>query len=263
MQKALVGLLVVWGLAWGLHRLTRGRAFRRWWARVPLALLGLVTLGVAGLALRDYRSLDPLPRVGTELLLPVECDRLEWYGRGPHESYSDRKAGARVGRYRGTVAGEETPYTRPQENGNKTDVRWATLTSREGLGLLVSGDALNVSAHGYTLENLTAAEHTYDLVPADHVVLNVDLAQAGLGSEPFMDSVLPEYVLDEPAYRYRYRMRAVRPGTGRPGGPAGLRAALRGRRAGAQAARERRDLAIRPTPRPTRSSGHSVWRFAQ
>jgi hypothetical protein len=147
--------------------------------------------------------------VGTELLLEREFDRLEWYGRGPHESYPDRKTGARVGRYRGTVEEQHTPYTWPQENGNKTDVRWLTLTSEEGLGLLVSGEALDASVHGHTLENLTAAEHTFELEDADHVVLNVDQAQAGLGSEPFISSVLPEYILDEATYRYRYRMRAV------------------------------------------------------
>jgi hypothetical protein len=200
---------VAWLLAYGLNRLTGRRLFRRWWGRVPLALLGLVTLAGLWLSVRDYRSVDPLPRVGMELLLPLEADRLEWYGRGPHESYADRKSGARVGRYRGTVAEQHTPYTWPQENGNKTDVRWLTLTDESGLGLLVSGDRLNASVHGHTLENLTAAEHTYDLEPADHVVLNVDLAQSGLGSEPFISSVLPEYVLDEPSYRYRFRMRAV------------------------------------------------------
>jgi hypothetical protein len=208
-KKVLAGLLLAWALAWGLHRLTGRRAFRRWWARVPLVLLGLVTLGAVVLAVRDYDAVDPLPRVGTELRLPSEYDRIEWYGRGPHESYPDRKRGARVGRYRGTVAEQHTPYTWPQENGNKTDVRWLALTTEGGVGLLVSGDGLNASVHTHTLRNLTAAEHTYDLERADHVVLNVDLAQAGLGSEPFRSSVLPEYLLDERTYRYRYRIRAI------------------------------------------------------
>jgi hypothetical protein len=208
-RNVLLGLAVAWALAFGLHRLTGRRAFRRWWAKVPLVLLGLVTLGGVWLSARDYRSLDPLPRVGMEMLLPAESDHIEWYGRGPHESYPDRKTGARVGRYRGGVAEQHTPYTWPQENGNKTDVRWLTLTDDGGVGVLVSGKALNASVHAHTLANLTEAEHTYELRPADHVVLNVDLAQAGLGSEPFISSVLPEYLLDEPTYRYRYRMRAV------------------------------------------------------
>jgi beta-galactosidase/beta-glucuronidase len=206
---ALLGLVLVWATVWGVHRVTGRRAFRRWWARVPLALLALLTAAVVLLALRDYRSVDPLPRVGTRLRLAPEHRQLEWYGRGPHESYADRKTGARVGRYRGTVAEQHVPYARPQENGNKTDVRWATLTTEDGVGLLVSGDALNVSAHTYSLENLTEARHTPDLEDAGYVTLNVDLAQAGLGSEPFRSTVLPEFLLDEPTYRLRYRLRAV------------------------------------------------------
>jgi beta-galactosidase len=207
--RALLVVLVAWGLAWALHRLTGRRALRRWWGRLPLGLLALATVAVALLALRDYRSADPLPRVGTELLVGDEFDRLEWYGRGPHESYADRKVGARVGRYRGTVAEQHVPYIRPQENGNKTDVRWATLTAEDGVGLLVSGADLNVSAHAWTLENLTAATHATDLVDAGSITLNVDLAQAGLGSDPIGNGPLPEHVLDERTYRYRYRMRAI------------------------------------------------------
>jgi beta-galactosidase len=171
--------------------------------------VALATLAVALLVLRDYRSADPLPRVGSEILLPAQYDRLEWYGRGPHESYPDRKTGARVGRYRGTVADQQVPYIRPQENGNKTDVRWLTLTATDGFGLLISGDDLNVSVHTYSLATLTAARHTRDLERSRHVTLNVDLAQAGVGSDPFDNGPLPEFVLDKGTYRYRYRMRAI------------------------------------------------------
>ena len=208
-KGALLVMLVLWGLAFGLHRLTGRRAFRRWWAKVPLGLLALVSVGVVLMALRDYRSPDSLPRVGSEILLDESFDRMEWYGRGPHESYPDRKKGARVGRYRGTVAEQEVPYVRPQENGNKTDVRWVTLTAEDGVGLLVSGDALNVSAHTYTLENLTEAKHTPDLEPAGHITLNADLTQAGLGIDGLINGPSPEHVLDDGTYRYRYRMRAI------------------------------------------------------
>jgi len=206
---AVIIMLVVWAALWALHVLSARRAFRRWWAPVLLGLVGLLSLGVVLYGTRDYTSVDPLPRVGTELLLESEYDLFQWYGRGPHESYSDRKTGARVGRYRGTVAEQHVPYISPQENGNKTDVRWATLTNKHGVGLLVSGESLNLSVHRHTLANLTEARHTYDLQEADHVTLNVDLAQAGLGSEPCVHSVLPEYLLDERSYSYRYRMRAV------------------------------------------------------
>ena len=203
-------MLLVWAAVVALHLLSGRRAFRRLWTRVLLGLVvGLLSFGVVLYATRDYTSVDPLPRVGTELLLERDYDRLEWYGRGPHESYWDRKTGARVGRYRGTVAEQHVPYVYPQENGNKTDVRWAILTDEAGVGLLISGESLNLSTHLHTLENLTNARHTFDLREADHVILNVDLVQAGLGSEPFVHSVLPEYLIEERSYIFRYRMRAI------------------------------------------------------
>jgi hypothetical protein len=208
-KGTLLALFVLWALALGLHRLTGRRAFRRWWAKVPLGMLALVTIGVALLAFRSYRSPDALPRVGTEILLGDAYERMEWYGRGPHECYADRKLGARVGRYRGAVADLEVSYVRPQENGNRTDVRWVSLTDEDGVGLLVSGDDLNVSAHTYSLENLTEAKHPPDLKDAGHITLNVDLAEAGLGVDGLVNGPSPEYVLDAGTYRYRYRMRAV------------------------------------------------------
>ena len=77
------------------------------------------------------------------------------------------------------------------------------------MGLLVSGATLNVSAHTYTLENLTEAEHTPDLERAGHITLNADLTQAGLGIDGLVNGPSPEHVLDDGTYRYRYRMRAI------------------------------------------------------
>ena len=97
-------------------------------------------------------SLPNLPRIGLQMRLPEGLDRFAWYGRGPHESYSDRKERARVGVYRGTVQEQFVPYIMPQENGNKTEVRWAAVTDARGMGLLAVGmPLLNVSAHHYAL----------------------------------------------------------------------------------------------------------------
>ncbi|MCK5118859.1 MAG: DUF4981 domain-containing protein, partial [Candidatus Latescibacteria bacterium] len=128
-------------------------------------------------------SLPPLPRVGVRMILPDEYDRFSWYGRGPHESYSDRKLGARIGVYGGSVEDQYVPYIVPQENGNKTDVRWASLTDADGAGLLIVGlPLLNVSAHHFTAEDLTEARHTYELKRRDAITLNLDYTQSGLGN---------------------------------------------------------------------------------
>src|SRR5262249_18583850 len=139
-------------------------------------------------------AMPHLPRIGLRMCLPEGFDHFAWYGRGPHESYSDRKESARVGVYRGTVQEQVVPYIRPQENGNKTDVRWAAVTNARGIGLLAVGmPLLNVSAHQYTLEDLTRARHTYELSRRNETFLYLDHAQAGLGSQSCGPGPLPQY----------------------------------------------------------------------
>ena len=81
-------------------------------------------------------DLPKIPRFGTQLTLPVELRNAAWYGRGPHESYADRKTSARVARYSGPVDAMFHRYSRPQETGNLTDTRWMAVTGEDGLGLL-------------------------------------------------------------------------------------------------------------------------------
>ena len=160
------------------------------------------------------QALPPLPRVGVKLVLPGECQEFAWYGRGPHETYADRKQGARVGVYRDTVRGQLVPYVTPQEYGNRTGVRWVALTDDDGAGLLAVGHPnLNVSAHHYTAHDLARARHARELVPREEIILNLDLAQSGLGSESCGPGVLPQYRLEAQRYSYRLRLRPLS-GTG-------------------------------------------------
>jgi len=84
----------------------------------------------------EWDTMPRMPRFGMRMAMPAGFDRIAWYGRGPHESYWDRKVGARVRRFNGTVAEQFHPYVRPQETGNKTDVRWMTVSDDAGIGLL-------------------------------------------------------------------------------------------------------------------------------
>jgi beta-galactosidase len=134
------------------------------------------------------RNLPPLPRVGVRMTLPGGYESFTWYGRGPHETYADRKTGAPVGVYSGTVDDQCVPYITPQENGNKTDVRWVSLTNESGIGLLAVGHTtdgnsplLEVSAHHFTAGDLVAARHTYELNRCEGIALNLDYRQSGLG----------------------------------------------------------------------------------
>jgi beta-galactosidase len=144
-------------------------------------------------------------------LLP-EYDRLQWFGPGPYETYPDRKDGARVGLYGGRVTDQYFPYTMPQENGNKTDVRWVTVTNAAGQGILAIGEPLlNVNVRDYSDEALLRAKQTQELPRTRTTVVNLDLAQMGLGGDDsWTPRVHPEFQLPgNRTYSYRFRIRPV------------------------------------------------------
>ncbi len=168
----------------------------------------------------NAEGLPVMPRFGMSMALPAAFDTIEWYGRGPHESYWDRKTGAAVGIYKGTVMEQYHPYIRPQENGNKTDVRWVSVTDKEGYGLLAVGmPLLSVSASHYLNGDFDPGEkkaqrHPYDLKRRELVTLNLDYRQMGVGGDTsWGDRALPhpEYRLPVKAYEYHFRLRPFSP----------------------------------------------------
>ena len=151
-----------------------------------------------------------LPRLGLSLTLPGKFDQVTWYGRGPHDSYADRKEGAAMDVYASTVGEQFVPYLKPQEHGNKTDVRWLTLTDEDGSGLLVIGEpAVNFSALHYSAQDMADASHTYNLPWRDEVFLQVDFAQGGLGNASCGPGVLPQYMLLPGEYTFTVRLAPV------------------------------------------------------
>ncbi len=132
-----------------------------------------------------------LPRLGLRLALPATLDTVEWFGAGPGEAYADSRQAARIGRFTSTVDALQTPYVFPQENGNRKDARWLRLGSVQ-----ITGEPVfDFTARRWTSEDLDAARHTTDLKPRDHVYLNLDLAQHGLGTASCGPGVLPQYRL--------------------------------------------------------------------
>ncbi|WP_243866619.1 glycoside hydrolase family 2 TIM barrel-domain containing protein [Actinophytocola oryzae] len=158
-------------------------------------------------------TLPYIPEVGTILLLPGELDIVEYYGRGPEENYWDRNTGSHVGRYTSTVARQWTDYIRPQENGNRTDVRWLALTDRHGSGLLATGEPLlETNASHLTPEDLSVgARHDYQLTPRAEVVLRLNHRQMGVGGDDSWGAQThDEYKLfPDRDYRYTYRLRPL------------------------------------------------------
>ena len=155
------------------------------------------------------KKLPEIPRFGMQMEMPKEFNQMKWYGRGPHESYWDRKTSAAVNVYSGTVKEQSHHYLRPQENGNKTDVRWLALQNKEGLGLLAVGmPLLNVSVWPYTQWDLEKAEHPYEIPERNTITVNLDYLQMGVGGDNSWGApVHTEYTLLAKEYRYRFRLR--------------------------------------------------------
>lgn len=158
-------------------------------------------------------ELPDMPRFGVMMSLPKAYRNFSYYGRGPWENYSDRKHSAFMGLYSSTVEEQYFPYIRPQENGNKTDVRWLTLCNNSGVGLKVVGaQPLSVSALPFAPEDIDPGKsknqrHTVDVKFADEVYLALDLAQRGLGGDNSWGSYPHEqYLLKDKSYVYSFEI---------------------------------------------------------
>jgi len=168
---------------------------------------GDVLLDVHGVPHGDWPG--TLPRIGVQMEMPSDMDDVSWFGRGPGESYSDSKQAGRFDLHNSRVADLFTPYIVPQENGNRTDVRWVSLSTQSGRGLLVVGQpTLDFSAHWFTTEDLDKAKHTYDLEARDEITLNLDYRQNGIGSRSCGPSLkqTPEYLLRTEEFRFKLRL---------------------------------------------------------
>lgn len=162
-----------------------------------------------------YNALsDDLPemlRFGMVMTLPKDYNDFTWYGRGPRENYVDRKHDTFMGIWSGKVEKQAFPYYRPQETGNKTDVRWLTLKNKEGKGVRIDGaQPLSVSATNNRPEDLDPGmtkkqQHWSDVLPRHEVVLCVDLFQRGVGGlQSWGAKPLDQYRFMDKEYSYSY-----------------------------------------------------------
>jgi beta-galactosidase len=160
-----------------------------------------------------------LPRAGVTFAVPQRYQQIRWFGRGPQETYADRKTGALVGNYAATVAGWITHYVRPQENGNRTDVRWIEFDDGAGSALQIRSVSapFGVSAWPYAADDLAQAKHDIELPTRDFTTINLDAAQMGVGGDNSWSlPVHEEYRL--PAthpYSIAFELRASSPATQR------------------------------------------------
>ncbi len=175
--------------------------------------------------------LPHLPRLGHRLLLTRSLTELDYLGRGPGETYSDRCLGQRFGLWTGRFDAQRFPYVVPQESGNHHAVRWASLRTEGGLGVVVFGDGpLDVNAGVHDERAINAARHDHELVEDDAVHLHVDHRHSGVGNGSCGPGVLERHRVPAIATKWRFAIGplsggadpGVVAGNGIPGSPATL-----------------------------------------
>lgn len=132
----------------------------------------------------DGKNLLPdIPRIGVTMNVSKDLQNVTYFGRGPMENYPDRKTGSFIGLYEATVDEFFVPYGKPQDCGNRCDVKFAELTDKRGDGfVLTSPEGLSFKALNYTAKELWENKYWAFLEKADFVVINLDHQVRGLGN---------------------------------------------------------------------------------
>ena len=155
-------------------------------------------------------------RFGMQMVMPKSFENISYYGRGPVENYIDRKWATELGVYNQTVTDQFYAYIRPQENGNKTDIRWWKLLNEAGRGLQFVAEApFSASALHYTIESLDSGlekkqEHSNEVEPADLTNFLIDKVQMGLGCVDSWGAIpREEYMLPYGDYEFTFIMQPI------------------------------------------------------
>jgi beta-galactosidase len=156
-------------------------------------------------------NLPILPRVGLTITVPEGLGNFKWYGRGPHENYSDRKLSAHFRVYESTVDEQHFPYILPVECGGKEDVRWFTLTNEQGKGLQFEAiKPFHLDVHRNSVEDYYKARHTVELNPRDEIFVNIDCVHSGLGGDTgWHKNIHEEYQVKPGNYYYGFTIKPI------------------------------------------------------
>ncbi|MDO5719609.1 MAG: beta-galactosidase subunit alpha [Actinomycetaceae bacterium] len=167
---------------------------------------GAARLTISGTPYGDYR--DIIPRIGIRLSLSEALDHVTYYGRGPGENYPDSAKSNWIGQYECSVQELGTSYVVPQDNGNRGDIRWFSLSNDRGTGLSVVAitEPLNVRASYFSDKQLDAAKHMNELTPEDSIELNIDPQLLGLGSNSWGSEVLDSYRVRFDDFRHSFAL---------------------------------------------------------
>jgi len=156
------------------------------------------------------KGLPSLPRFGLQLQMPKGNELVEYFGYGPHESYIDKRRSTKKSRFEATVDSMYENYIMPQENGSHYKTEWASITNTLGMGLLFIGvQDFSFNASHYTPEDLTNANHTYDLKRRDETIVNIDYAMSGVGSASCGPELLSQYKISQNEISFKIRIKPI------------------------------------------------------
>lgn len=167
---------------------------------------------IADLTLAPGQQLPEIPEVGVMFEMDGSFEQLEWYGKGPHETYIDRQTSGKLGLYSGLVKDQLAPYLRPQESGNKVEVRFASVTDGNGAGLRFDGaPKFELNALPFTPAELEEHDHGYKLPKSNKTVVRIMERQMGVGGDDSWGApVHQEYLLiADKTYRLRFTLSGV------------------------------------------------------
>jgi len=129
-------------------------------------------------------TISKIPKFGMRVRIPENYSTINWYGRGPYENYPDRKTASFIGLYNSKLANFITPYSAPQDNANRCDVRWFAMSTQNNSSIKVTGlQPLCFRAWPYSEEDLENTSHDYLLPQRDFINLNIDLNIHGVGGD--------------------------------------------------------------------------------
>lgn len=158
------------------------------------------------------KEIPMLPRFGMEMILPKDFSSITYYGKGPQENYIDRNYSSQVGIYNQTVSEQYYPYIRPQETGNKTEVRWLELSNDKLKIKVTSDEFLATTALHFLNEDLDDGlqkdqRHAAELKERDLTSLKIDYKQMGVGGiDSWQAWPMKKYLLEEKAYQYQFKI---------------------------------------------------------
>jgi len=139
--------------------------------------------------------------------MPKQFEQVEYYGRGPEETYSGRTFEP-LGIYKTTVDGLWHDYPRPQENGARSDTRWVSFTDKRGAGILFAGEScIMFGAKHYSRETIRESAYSFQMTRSENIFLNIDLGQMGVGGiTSWRDIPDAAYRLKNEPTEYAFRM---------------------------------------------------------